>query len=365
MPDPVRIMFLYWGRRGSMSQLVLELARLGRPDTVFSVATNNELFADIRATGAPLVPVQTYDRSIGSILRLPHVFAIRRLLTEAIREHRIDKAVILMPHVWTPLTGQAIRAAGARYSVIIHDAVAHPGDPTALVNRWLFRSVNDADEVVTLSGHVAREIAARHPQLAGRLRVLFHPNLLERAMPAFADSGRPHGFLFLGRIMAYKGLPLFVEACEILRARGVAFRIGVAGEGSLDALKPRLEALGAEIVNRWLAHDDVAGLVARYDVMALPHLEASQSGGVPLAHGLGVPVVATPVGGIVEQVEHGRTGLLADTPTAAAFAAAMERYLTDADLRRQLHEGVAAARSSRSVARFHEAVTGQAAAHAF
>jgi glycosyltransferase involved in cell wall biosynthesis len=357
MPGNARVMFLYWGRRGSMSQLVLELARVAGPNTVFSVASNNELFESIRATGVPLVPVRTYDHSIGAILHLPRVLAIRRQLTAAIREHRIDKVIVLMPHVWTPLTGRAIGAAGARYAIVLHDAVAHPGDRTGLANRWLLRSANDADEVVALSRHVARQLKLRNPKLADRMRVLFHPNLFERAMPASVGDGRKLGFLFLGRIMAYKGLPLFVEACEILRARGLDFNIGVAGEGSLGVLKARLEALGAEIVNRWFRHEEVNDLVSRYDVVVLPHLEASQSGVIALAHSLGLPVIATAVGGIVEQIEDGRTGMLVGEATATAFAASMERYLTDADLRRRLHQGVTAALSDRSIARFYEAVT--------
>ena len=56
----------------------------------------------------------------------------------------------------------------------------------------------------------------------------------------------------------------------------------------------------------------------------------------------GVPVVATAVGGIPEQIENGRTGLLVPPGDSAAMVAAIRRLLADANLRFSLGEaGVA------------------------
>jgi len=52
----------------------------------------------------------------------------------------------------------------------------------------------------------------------------------------------------------------------------------------------------------------------------LPYGEASQSGVAASAYAAGRPVVATPVGGLVEQVVHGTTGLLAQDLSAEALA---------------------------------------------
>ena len=142
------------------------------------------------------------------------------------------------------------------------------------------------------------------------------------------DREKSPGFLFFGRIMAYKGLPLFVQACEQLRAKGLRFRIGVVGEGALDELAPRLADLDAEVVNRWVDLQELPAIFSRYDATVVPSIEASQSGVVAAAHGFGLPVIATPVGGLIEQVADGRTGLLADAVSAEALARAMERWLS-------------------------------------
>ena len=69
-----------------------------------------------------------------------------------------------------------------------------------------------------------------------------------------------------------------------------------------------------------------------------------------MAHGR--PVVATAVGGLVDAVEDGVTGLLVPPRDAAALRAALERLLGDPELRRSLG---AAARE--------RVVTGRVAGH--
>jgi glycosyltransferase involved in cell wall biosynthesis len=353
-----RPLFVYWGRRGSLSQFVLELARVAGDKAVFSLSRHNELFEQICALGNPLVPVDTFDRHAGAVFRLPRMIGIRRQIAQAIAHHRVDKVVVLMSHIWTPFLATAVRRARVRYAVIVHDAVPHPGDITALLNRWLLQDALQADEVMTLSARVAEQLTGRFPDLAGKVRVLFHPTFATDTATQAPNAGRPPGFLFFGRIMTYKGLPLFVEACEILRTRGFSFHIGVAGEGSLREVRSRLEALGADITNRWIEPNEVESLVKRYDVMVAANIEASQSGVIALGHTYGLPVIATPVGGLVEQVDHGRSGLLANEVSATAIADAMQRILAEPELLDRLRSGVQDKRQLLSMSRFLDAITG-------
>jgi glycosyltransferase involved in cell wall biosynthesis len=353
-----RPLFLYLGRRGALSAFTLELARAAGERAVFCISRQNELHDAIAAAGAPVVAVDTFASHIGAILRLQRLLALQRRLESAVAEHGIGSIVVLMPHVWTPLLRRR-RLPGLRYVVIVHDADRHPGDRRGLVNRWLLRDAARADCVVTLSAHVARRLAERgFPE--ERLHILFHPVLGQSGMAGEADgeapSREPPSFLFFGRIMAYKGLPLFVAACEMLRREGLSFGVAVVGEGDLGPLRPRLEALAAVIDNRWIAHDEVAGIMARFDAVVLPNTEASQSGVAATALGHGVPVIATPAGGVVEQITDGETGLLAETISAEALAAAMRRFLAEPQLRRHLKQGATSAVEARSVERLLERI---------
>jgi glycosyltransferase involved in cell wall biosynthesis len=352
-----RTLFIYWGRRGSISEFVLELTKVAGADAFFSISRQNELFAQISGSGACILPVDTFNRGFGAISNLFRLSKIRRQLLAAIENYRIDQVVVLMSHVWTPLIADSIRSTGARYTVVVHDATNHPGDSTAMVNRWLLRDALKADGVVTLSAYVKSALIARFPELADRTRVLFLPILRSSAASGQARSANPVGFLFFGRLLAYKGLPLFVEACELLRARNQSFRIAVAGEGNLGAFAGRLAALDAVVINRWLDYDEVAVLFGQYDCMVLSNIEASQSGVIALAHAFGMPVVATPLGGLAEQIKDHHSGLIASSVSATALADSMEQFGADAELRSKLAEGVAKAQQDYSMTRFFEEIT--------
>ena len=100
----------------------------------------------------------------------------------------------------------------------------------------------------------------------------------------------------------------------------------MAGEGDAEALAPGLSALpGVEVRSGWLGEAEMARLIAGADAVVLPYREASQSGVAPLAHGFGVPVVATPVGGLAEQLHDGVDGILTRAVTAEALAETMAR----------------------------------------
>jgi glycosyltransferase involved in cell wall biosynthesis len=101
----------------------------------------------------------------------------------------------------------------------------------------------------------------------------------------------------------------------------------VAGDGELrqeleqEAEGTRLRFLGAR--------DDVPELLASLDVFAFPSLFEGLCLAVIEAQAAGVPVVATPVGGIRETVVDGETGLLVPTGDPPALAEAIRRLLED------------------------------------
>jgi glycosyltransferase involved in cell wall biosynthesis len=355
-----RILFAFWGRRGAMSRFTLDLARTLRKmdlDATVSISTGNELYDEIAAVGVPVLPVETFASALGAVTRFDRFLSLRHCLGEAIEHRGLKAVVMLMPHVWSPFLAPSIADRGARYAVIVHDGDPHPGDPTALATNWLLRDVRRADRVITLSRHVADRLRNRLKLPSSQVTALFHPLVDYGQRPKDQPPRRPLRVLFFGRVMPYKGLPLLVEAAEILRERGIPIALGVVGEGDLGSLAPRLARLGAEVENRWVAHDEIPTILADYDVMALPYVEASQSGAASAALGFGMPMVATPVGGLKEQVDPGRTGLLAEAATAEALAEALARLVQDEALYVRLAEGVAAARESLSMRRFITSLT--------
>src|SRR4029078_13439254 len=151
------VAFIYWGRRG-FSRFTLEAARAAREvgmNAFFSVSTSNEHFSEFRQLG-DIFPVDTFRTAPGALLNLPHVLEIRRTLVDWLVERQIELVINLMPHVWTPLISCGLGRQGIHYSVVIHSAEPHPGDPTSMVFKWLLTDARTADCVVTLSGFVRK-----------------------------------------------------------------------------------------------------------------------------------------------------------------------------------------------------------------
>jgi len=108
----------------------------------------------------------------------------------------------------------------------------------------------------------------------------------------------------------------------------------IVGEG------PCRQGLEADIARRGLGdrvimageRGDVAGLLAAFDIFALPSLGEGISNTILEAMAAGLPVVATDVGGNPELVDHDVTGLLVPPASPSALTAALRRYCSDAGL---------------------------------
>lgn len=364
-PDQkLRILFMYWGRRGALPQFTLQLghAALAHPhlEASISVSRQNEMFANYAPFGDALLPVDTFATNLGGFTQAWRLPGLRHQLAAHLRRHRIEAVVDLMPHFWSPLVAPAIRRAGVRYVPIAHDADAHPGDQTTWVKSWIDRSLQQADLVLTLSEAVADRLVATNQVSKTKLASLFLPDLVYRndgtgtSLPWLPAAGQPFRLLFLGRIMPYKGLGLFLDCVDILRGEGFNFSVGVCGEGALGADAARLAGMGAEVINRWLSEAEIGAILARHHAVVLSHTEASQSGVAAAAFGAGLPVIATPVGGLIQQVEDGRTGILASRVDAPSLAAACARLIRDPALYAAICAHIAASRQRRTMGAFVE-----------
>lgn len=354
-----KVLFLYWGRRGSLSWITLEIARhlAARSDAAGAVSysTGNELANALSDLSPTTWPVTTFSRNIGALFRLPRFRRQAKALVERLRREDFAAVVVLMSHVWTPLLGRRLAGTPIRYVVVAHDAARHPGDRTGRVHGWLLRDLDHADRIVTLSRAVADRLIAERTIDAGRIVTLAHPAIAYGAERSARGDG-PLRVLFLGRIMAYKGLDLLVAAVERARREGADLELGVYGEGPIAGLEQRLAALGATVVNRWIEHGEIGAILGQYDVLVLPYIEASQSGVAAAAQGAGMPIVATPVGGLVEQVRDGVDGLVASAVTAEALADCLARLAGDRALLDRLSAGAAEETPAGGIVAFADAL---------
>jgi glycosyltransferase involved in cell wall biosynthesis len=151
--------------------------------------------------------------------------------------------------------------------------------------------------------------------------------------------------LFFGAIRPYKGLEYLVDAFLTLASTDAGYRLIIAGlpkKGCTDYLDRILRVIDgsdfrSRVVQRiqFIPDDEMEMYFKAADVLALPYTHVFQSGVLFLAYNYGLPVVATDVGSIREDIVEGRTGFLCRPSDSAALAAGFRKYF-ESDLFRDL-----------------------------
>jgi glycosyltransferase involved in cell wall biosynthesis len=147
---------------------------------------------------------------------------------------------------------------------------------------------------------------------------------------------------FLGRLVMEKGLDVFANSIEALRARNIAHRVLVIGDGpARDWFAQRLP--GSVFIG-FQSGADLGRAVASMDMLFNPSVTETFGNVTLETMACGIPVIAAHATGSESLVQNGVTGQLVPPGDIAAYADALARYCTDAALR-QAH-GAAGAKAS-------------------
>ena len=166
--------------------------------------------------------------------------------------------------------------------------------------------------------------------------------VLARAEAIRRDAGRPI-VLFVGRLVAYKGVDVLLDAMKGLHAIAL-----VVGEGPLRAqLAQQAHDLGVASQVRFLSSvedDELAALYRACDVFVLPSVTRQEAFGVVQLEAMaaGKPVISTDLGTGVGWVnKDGETGYVVPPRDSRALHSALERVLGDATLQKSMGEAAA------------------------
>jgi glycosyltransferase involved in cell wall biosynthesis len=205
------------------------------------------------------------------------------------------------------------------------------GQLYALADRVLLRRM---DRVILVSHAMRRRLPAWWVP-DERVRILH--NALPIESYAATDSSVPRRvveragevrLLNVGRLSAEKGQRLLLEAVAALSPELPGLQLWFAGVGPLEGpLRAAARELGIGERVRFLGYiADMPGLYRDVDLV----VQSSLTEGLPnvmleVAY-LGIPVVATDVGGTAEVIEHARTGWLVAPGSAQALAAGIREF---------------------------------------
>ena len=296
--------------------LARALVRSGHKAVV--VSNGGVLVESLRQSGAVHYRLPVHAKSLLTML-----WCIPRLM-RIIRSEQIDvvharsRVPALIGYIATRLTGVPfVTTCHGYYSTHVFSRVMGWGT-----------------RVIVISQAISRHMREDFGVAESKIRLIYRGVDLTR----FSSRGffvRPHAVApvigLVGRITPLKGHRPFLYALEKVRQKFPAVKAVIVGEAASDrgeyfaGLKKLVRTLNLDACVEFLgSRPDVPHILRGLDLLVLPTTTPEAFGRVLIEAGaVGVPVVATRVGGIQEVIEHEKTGLLVDPNNPELLAQAL------------------------------------------
>lgn len=336
----MRVLVVYLGRRGGGAIYTLEIAKHLKEKVEILAIVSSELenYNEWKKQNIPLVDLHTFKSYsirdiIISTLNICNFIKIRKI----INCFKPDIIYYPMIHLWTPIINFVVPHIPK--VITIHDPKPHKGEENIFLSFIQNVTIKQSKRIIVLSKTFV-DLLNKYSIPREKIDVIPHGNF------AYYTKGIKKNYnkitktiLFFGRIKEYKGLDILLKAFSIIREKDNNVKLIIAGEGDISVYKTFINKVdNIELINRWINENEIPDLFLRADIVVLPYIDASQSGVIPLAYSFGIPVIASKVGGIPEQIEDGITGLLFSPEDYEDLAYKCLKILNDIDFLKKLAE---------------------------
>lgn len=310
------------------ARLANALGTRGRVSVAVPASTDRAFF-DEAVTVIPLRIPPTKAAQLPASLSPRTYLSIR----EAIRASAPDVIHVVSSHPWNPAVAHGWR--GVPVVATLHDPRLHRGERLSPLLATEPAARRAYHKVFVHGDYWRNELIGIGWQ-PGRVVSIPH-GLYDQFTADEPVEEVPGRVLFFGRITPYKGLDVLIRAMPTVRQVIPHAHLLIAGDGPLPRNLPDDDS----VVTRqgYIPEEDVAGLFGSAQAVALPYLDASQSGVLTIAYALRRAVVASHVGAIPDAAIDGKSALLIPPGDVDVLASALIRVLNDDDLRARLAEG--------------------------
>ena len=331
---------------GSTDDLLLLLTRLPRAEFASSLIAGQTLDPPpglseaLSRAGVPRIEVPHLRRPVSPLADGRALWTLWR----TIQRMKVD-----IVHTHTSKAGflgrLAARLAGVPHILhtphghIFHSYYGPAGTRTFVaMERWAARFT---ERIITLTDAEAAQHLALGIGRPEQFVTIPSGVDLERVRAAAADSPQMRRALGLGleapligtvsRLVPVKGLRNLLAAMPEILRRCPATHLAVAGDGEeRAALEAQAATLGLAPRVHFLGfREDADAVIGALNVFILPSLNEGLGKVLVTAMALGVPAVASRVGGVPDVVEDGQQGLLVPPGDPAALAKAVIALLED------------------------------------
>jgi glycosyltransferase involved in cell wall biosynthesis len=243
-----------------------------------------------------------------------------------------------------PLTTLVARIFARRIPLVltVHDPKGHLGRDAERLEKGGRRGRLELVRKMATLFHVHGEFCRRQLiELVGDARpiVSTHHGVVQEPSPREERQPEPGRILFFGRIEKYKGANVLLDAFERLNCRGRNYTLVLAGQGpALDKERAK-RTRGVILINRFISRDEAVAEFQKASLIALPYIEATQSGVAAAAIGNGRAIVASSVGGLVDVIQQDENGVLIPPADPGKLADAIDRVFQEPGLLEKLSAG--------------------------
>ncbi len=270
-------------------------------------------------------------------------FSIISKLARIIKREKPD---VVHSHLYS-LKYAAVAALLCNVKVVVHTthntAQKEMGEKDRFFNRMLYHHTRVVP--VALSKEIQQSIIEEYALTTADVPIVFNGVQMSKVEPKTSyEIDDKFKIIHIGRFQEQKNHRCIIDAAKILKKYN-AFEFYLFGEGTLlELTKGYAQEMGvSDCVHFMGTTDDVFAELKKSDAFILP----SRWEGMPMtiieAMCVGLPIVATGVGGVPDMIENEKNGLLIDG-TAKELAQSIYRLYSEIDLRRKL--GLAALESA-------------------
>lgn len=336
------VLINYTGRKGAGALIALANAEAFLHNGVDVIAIVSAYAENIeqwkKLPLKKLIILKTYKNKVSFLYKtcLFNLFGATKLYNQ-LKDLVIDYIYCPMNAFWTYLINKKFK--NIPVIIVNHDPKAHLGDKEIGL---LENSYYSSDIILVHSKIFIDYVKEKYSKPCyfiplGRHNVY---NLIKNKKTIINYDNSKHNFLFFGRITPYKGLDVLYEAYKKLELEYTDVNLIIAGNGDFEKYKEKFNSLkSCQIYNRWIADEETESLfICNNLICVMPYIEATQSGVALVAMDYGIPVIASKVGGLVEQIENEKTGLLVEPGASEELYTAMKRLAFDNALYNKISE---------------------------